>query len=102
MSESVLLDDASLLGTLPPSVQEELLAAAEPVRLPAQEWLFREGDAGDRLFFVVSGRLRVVVEHGGELRVVRLLGPGAAIGELAVLTGTRRSASVQAVRDSED
>ncbi|HEV8249386.1 MAG TPA: patatin-like phospholipase family protein, partial [Gaiellaceae bacterium] len=88
-------------GTLPPAAQEELLAAASPVRLHAREWLFREGDDADRLYFVVSGRLRVVVEHDGETRIARLLGPGAAIGELAILTGAPRSASVQAVRDSE-
>jgi NTE family protein len=95
------LGDATLLGTLPPAVQEELVAAAFPVRLRAREWLFREGDEADRLYFVISGRLRVVVERGGETRIARLLGPGAAIGELAVLTGAPRSASIQAVRDSE-
>lgn len=101
MSDGVPLSGAPLLGTMAERVQEELLAAAEPTALPAQEWLFHQGDAADRLFFVVSGRLRVVVERGGEQRLVRLVGPGAAIGELAVLTGTRRSASVQAIRDSE-
>src|SRR5262245_49223129 len=101
MSEGVPLSDASLLGTLHPSVQERLVAAAVPIALPAQELLFREGDSADGVFFVVSGRLRVVVERDGEQRVARLLGPGAAIGELAGLTGAGRSASVQAIRDSE-
>ncbi len=82
-------------------MQEELLAAAVPVRLPAQEWLFRAGERAERLYFVVSGRLRVVVERDGEPRVARMVGPGAAIGELAVLTDSPRSASVQAVRDTE-
>ncbi len=93
--------EAALLGTLPTHVQEELLAAAVPVRLPAQEWLFRAGERAECLYFVVSGRLRVVVERDGELRVARMVGAGAAIGELAVLTESPRSASVQAVRDTE-
>ena len=101
MSEGVTLSDAPLLGTLRPVVQERLVAAAVPITLPAQEWLFHEGDSADRVFLVVSGRLRVVVERDGEQKVARLLGPGAAIGELAVLTGARRSASIQAIRDSE-
>src|SRR3954468_2517777 len=101
MSTSVPLADAALFGALPERIQEELLAAAEPVTIAAQEWLFREGDPADRLFFVVSGRLRVGVERDGGFQVVRLLGPGSAIGELAILTGSRRSASVRAVRDSE-
>jgi predicted acylesterase/phospholipase RssA len=71
------------------------------VRLPAQEWLFRAGDPAERLYFVVSGRLRVVVERDGRLQTARMVGPGAAIGELAVLTDSPRSASVQAVRDTE-
>jgi NTE family protein len=101
MSASVPLADAALFGTLPERVREELLEAAEPMRIAAQEWLFREGDPADRLYFVVSGRLRVGIERDGGLQVVRLLGPGSAIGELAILTGSRRSASVRAVRDSE-
>ena len=101
MSEGVPLSDASPLGSLGPLVQERLVAAAVPVALSAQEWLFHEGDSADGVFFVVSGRLRVVVERDGEPKAVRLLGPGAAIGELAVLTGARRSASVQAIRDTE-
>ena len=90
-----------LLSALAPSVQDELLAAAETTRLPAQDWLFREGEPGDRLFVVRAGRLRVVAEEDGRSRVLRLLGPGAVLGELAVLTGAPRSASVQAVRDAE-
>src|SRR5215211_5556525 len=101
MGDAALLGDASLLGTLPTAAQEELLGAASPVRLHAREWLFREGDAADSLYFLVSGRLRVVVERDGETQIARLLGRGAAIGELAVLTGAPRSASIQAVRDSE-
>lgn len=93
--------EAALLRFLPQGVREELAATAEPTRLRAQEWLFRAGDPADRLYLVVSGRVRVVVEHAETSSVVRVLGPGAAIGELAVLTGSSRSASVQAVRDAE-
>jgi NTE family protein len=95
------LSASPLLGALTPRVQEELLAAAETTRLPAQEWLFREGEPGDRLYLVRAGRLRVVSERDGRGRVLRLLGPGAVLGELAVLTGAPRSAAVQAVRDAE-
>jgi NTE family protein len=90
-----------LLGALPARLQDELVEAAEPTRLNAQEWLFHEGDPGDRLYLVQSGRLRVVAEREGRSRVLRLLGPGAVLGELAVLTGAPRSASIQAVRDAE-
>ena len=95
------LSASPLLSALAPRVQDELVGAAETTRLPAQEWLFREGEPGDRLYLVRAGRLRVVAEREGRARVLRLLGPGAVLGELAVLTGAPRSASVQAVRDAE-
>jgi predicted acylesterase/phospholipase RssA len=101
MFEARPLGASALLRALSPRLQEELVAAAEPMRLPAQEWLFREGEPGDRLYLVRAGRLRVVSEQDGTARVLRLLGPGAVLGELAVLTGAPRSASVQAIRDAE-
>ena len=78
-----------------------LMREAVPRHLDAGEWLFHEGDAAGRLFVVLSGRLRVVVTRDGAPRAVRELGPGAALGELALLTGSVRSAGVQAVRDSQ-
>ena len=65
--------------------------------LPAQEWLFRAGEPADRLYIVLSGRLRVL---SADDRILREVGAGTALGELALLTGSPRSASVRAVRDS--
>jgi NTE family protein len=62
--------------------------------------VIREGDGADDLFVVLRGRLRAVADAEGDERTLRVLGPGAAIGELALLTGSPRSASVQAIRDS--
>ena len=85
--------DATALAVL---AQEATLRHVE-----AGRWLFREGDDADRLFVVLSGRLRIVVTREGEPRAVRELGPGVALGELALLTGSSRSAGAQAVRDSQ-
>jgi len=76
-------------------------AGAAVVRVQAGEWLFHAGDLADNLYVVRSGRLRVVVGDDARSRIVREVGPGGALGELALLTGSTRSASVQAVRDSE-
>src|SRR3954451_6250590 len=78
-----------------------LAREAKPRHVEAGSWLFREGDAADRLFVVISGRIRIVVRRDGEARAVRELGSGAALGELALLTGSARSAGAQAVRDSQ-
>jgi NTE family protein len=87
---------APLLARLPADVRERLERDAVPVDVPAGSVLVREGDEADGLYVVTAGRLEVVA--GG--RVVRELGAGAVIGELAVITGGVRSATVRARRDS--
>jgi NTE family protein len=78
----------------------ELAASAQPVSVRAREWLFRQGDPGDSLYVVLTGRLEIVIE-GPEPKVIRVLGRGDSVGELALLTESPRSASVRARRDSE-
>jgi NTE family protein len=79
----------------------ELAASAQPVNVRAGDWLFRQGDPGDSLYVVLRGRLEVVVESPSEVKVIRILGRGDSVGELALLTESPRSASVRARRDSE-
>ncbi|HTX28134.1 MAG TPA: patatin-like phospholipase family protein [Streptosporangiaceae bacterium] len=71
------------------------------VALEAGEILFREGDLGDSLYVVVTGRVRMLVGEPGAERAIRDLGPGELIGEMALLTGEPRTATVAAVRDTE-
>ena len=91
-----VLASAPLLSRLPEGVRARLEASGEPVELAAGQQLFRQGDDAHDLYVVTAGRLDVVV--GGT--TVRQLGAGAVLGELAVLTGGVRSASVHARRDS--
>jgi NTE family protein len=106
------VDNADLTGAVPQPISPlfagiaedmlaRLLADARTVRVDAQDWLFRQGEPPGSLYVVRSGRLSVSVENGGRQTAVRTVGPGSALGELALLTRSPRSASVQAVRDSE-
>jgi NTE family protein len=79
---------------------DRLAARAAIVDLSAGAWLFRSGDAGDSLYVLLSGRLQVVRE-GTDEGVIRELQPGDAVGELALITGSERSSSVRARRDSQ-
>jgi NTE family protein len=85
-----------LFTRLPDPVREALAGSARLVRLEAGDCLFRAGDPASSVYVLQSGRLEVVV---GE-EVVRVLGPGSVVGELALLTDEARSADVRAVRDS--
>lgn len=96
------LAQVPLFRGLAPEVLAVLDAESERVSLPGGAALFRQGDAGDALFVVLSGRLEVVSEpEPGERVRVGELTRGACVGEMSLLTGARRSASVRAVRDSE-
>lgn len=81
-----------------------VLHALHPVVLAGGEWLFRQGDDGDSLFLLARGRLQVWIDEGsdgtGKPVLVAEVGPGETIGEISLLTGGPRSASLRAVRDS--
>jgi len=83
----------------------ELLEALHTRHLRGGEWLMRQGQAADALYFLVRGRLQVwrEADDGSVEPSRRLLGeiaPGESVGELGLLTGSPRSASVRAIRDS--
>ncbi len=76
-------------------------AETQWTELRSGDTLFREGDAADALYVLVSGRLRVLVKgESGQDSLVAEIGRGEAVGEMALLTGGPRSATVVAVRDS--
>jgi CRP-like cAMP-binding protein len=91
----------NLFSELPAPLFAGLFDAARPVRLAADQMLFLAGDAGDGCYLVEDGLLKVTVVSptGGE-RILAILGPGAVVGELAMIDGAPRSSSVCAVRES--
>ena len=69
--------------------------------LPAGEPLFHQGAHGDALFVLVSGMLSLTVNDSqGKPRRIGYIHAGETVGELALLSGEPRSATVTALRDS--
>ena len=97
---AALLRRVPMLGSLAPEVIDRLAARTRIVGLKSGEWLFRAGEQAASMFVIRAGRLRVLQESPTS-RVLRELGRGEVLGELALLTGEVRSASVRAARDSE-
>jgi CRP/FNR family transcriptional regulator, cyclic AMP receptor protein len=90
-----------LLAELPEHLSANLFTAATRSQLSADEVLFLAGDAGDGCYRVEDGLLKVtMVSRAGTERILAFLGPGAIVGELSIIDGLPRSASVVAVRDS--
>ncbi len=76
----------------------DLARHARLERYTAGEALVRQGDAGRSLFVVLAGDVRVArTEGGGPARELARLGPGSFFGEMSLLTGEPRSATVAAL-----
>lgn len=90
------LSGVPMLAGIPADSRRRLEAASRLVAVPAGEWLITEGDPSGPAYVVRRGRLEIDVAG----TIVRELGPGEVIGELALLTGEPRSAGVRARRDS--
>lgn len=90
------LRGSELFENQPPEVLHAVLAQGTRVELGPGEVVFHQGDLGDRLFVVETGVLEVLsASDGGPPTPVAYLGPGEVIGELALLTGSPRSATVR-------
>src|SRR5262245_46245318 len=95
------LERVRVLQELDPGALLEIAAVMQPVNLPGGARLFDQGDIGDALYIVAHGRLQVSVPSGRSgRRVIAELGRGESVGEMSLLTGERRSARVEAIRDS--
>ena len=90
---------------LPATPREELPRVAtrlEPIRVMAGQTVVREGDEPDSFFIVVRGRVGVYKRQpDGSERELNQLGPGEFFGEIGLLTGAPRVASVRALEPSE-
>jgi CRP/FNR family transcriptional regulator, cyclic AMP receptor protein len=91
-----------VLSALPTKLFSELFANGRTVSLKAGQSLFRSGDRSDGCYRLDEGLLKVSITAatGGE-RILAILGAGAIVGELSMLDGSPRSASVEALRASK-
>jgi sulfate permease, SulP family len=84
-------------GSRLPESLRALLPHLDTVSLAAGEFLFRQSDPDDSVYFVESGRVTVALALGGGGTIrLRSFGAGTIVGEMAVYTGTSRSADVVA------
>ncbi len=75
----------------------EVLRLVRPFVREAGERLFDEGDPADGMYVIERGEALVITEKGGDRVTLAELGNGAVIGELALIDGAPRSASVETI-----
>ena len=89
------------LGEAEPGTAELVLPHLQWLELAGGETLMSQGDPGDAMYLLVSGRLRALVAgDDGQARVVREIPRGQVVGEMSLFTDAPRSATLMAVRDS--
>ncbi len=88
-------------GQLDAAAIHDLETRFDWLTLRGGEALIRQGERGDTMFIVISGRFRVSrVEDDGAEHILGEVSAGDIVGEFSLLTDERRSASVYAIRDS--
>jgi hypothetical protein len=96
----VLLRQVPMFAELAPDHLEEIAAVVVERHFAPGGDLCKEGDAGDAVYLLVKGKVKVFTGGGSDgrpERVMNELGPGACIGEMAVFDAAPRSATVRAL-----
>jgi CRP/FNR family cyclic AMP-dependent transcriptional regulator len=80
----------------------QIVAASRVLRVPAGRKIFRKGDPGDGCYFILEGAVKVTLPmDAGQEVLLAILGRGDVVGEMALLDGLPRSATVTAAQQSE-
>jgi CRP-like cAMP-binding protein len=91
-----------LLAGVPPDEVRQLLSLARRRKFRRGEVVFHREDPADSMHLVVKGRFAIrVMTPLGEPATIAVRGPGDAFGEMALVGGARRSATVEALEESE-
>ena len=93
---SVLAESVLFAGLSAASI-DALAAIASPLSLRSGERLFSEGETAEHLYIVATGRLRVMINE----RLAGVVGALEPIGEIGLLSGEKRTATIEAIRDSQ-
>jgi|WetSurMetagenome_2_1015567.scaffolds.fasta_scaffold00537_3 rhodanese-related sulfurtransferase len=96
-----VLARSGIFRDLPGEVLAEIAKAVRPQMVPPQTLIFGEGDPGDSLYIICSGRVRVFRSDESGLEIdLAVQGPGEAFGEISLLSGEPRSACVQVLEET--
>lgn len=98
----MMLQGSPLFRGLPPATLERMAALATQRGYRRGEIVFSAGDAGDALFGVVSGRIRISAGNAdGREIFLNIMEPGETFGEIALLDGGTRTATATAIEAAE-
>jgi small-conductance mechanosensitive channel len=96
------LRGVDFLAALPAVSIERLATLAKPCHYMLGEVIIRQGEASQEFFIIEAGEVSVLFGRGdASVAEVARLGPGKFFGEMSLMTGERRAATIQATADCE-
>jgi CRP/FNR family cyclic AMP-dependent transcriptional regulator len=102
MSTEAILAEVPIFSLLDDQERADLIKLLKPRRFRGGQRIFRTGDPALCLYVIRSGRVRIVIDtYEGEEVAILELEPGDVVGEVSFLDGGPRSATAEAVEDSE-
>lgn len=96
LEPKAILQRSKLFRSILPECVERLARHFEPVVYQIGEVIFREGEPGDTMLIIGDGDVEVVKLVGTSTHVLSRLGRGEHVGEMAMISSEKRSASVRA------
>ena len=101
MRKKHFVDKVDLFAGLEEKDRSMIAECLEESTYAMDESIVRQGDSGDSMFFIRQGDIKVMLEKFGQVKEVARLGPGSFFGEMALLTGENRTATVISNNDAE-
>ena len=103
LHEALVLKNLSLFRDLTSKQLSIVESYLHPVSVKKGEFVFKEGDPGDKIYFILSGIVSVIADftENGRVRRLTTFAEGLFFGDMAILEERPRSASVQAETDAE-
>lgn len=88
-------------GEMSDETFEDFASLLEWIELPANRLLVRQGEKGDSMYILISGRLQAwISQPDGSKQIIGEVAKGESVGEMALFTGDPRSADILSIRDS--
>ena len=95
------IGDVEIFSNLRKDIHHEIATHIKTFKLAPREVLVRQGEDAKNMYFLLNGRLSVVLkDQNGNEQVVSNLKPGSMVGEIALVVGGKRSATVIGAEDA--
>lgn len=97
----IFLLETPMFMSLTPSELMEMIHIVEAEKYQIGDVIFEEGDSGDAWYVLYKGAVEVLKDDAGGGKKINELGPHACFGEISILDGLPRSATIRVIEDSE-